>query len=82
MNVLHSERWNSQKHCLADSVAKSLAHGEKENARRLVVLAFEEYSHIPIPYWKRAWLSTLEPAIQMLEQHGIRLALTAKNGRA
>jgi hypothetical protein len=71
MNILQDERFERQKDCLADSIQKNLAAGEKENARRLVDSSFEEYRRIPNPYWRSRWLSTLDAPIQMLEQHGV-----------
>ena len=70
MNVLHDERFQRQKDCIADSVQKYLAAGEKDNARRVLALAFEEYHRIPSKYWRDLWLSTLEPGLEMLRQHG------------
>lgn len=71
MNILQDERFERQKDCLAESVQKYLAAGDKESARRLVTLSFEEYSRIPNQYFRFLWLSTLSVAIEMLRQHGI-----------
>jgi hypothetical protein len=72
MNVLHDERFQRQKDCLADSVQKYLAAGEKENARRALALTSEEYNRITSKYWRDLWLSTLEPGLEMLRQHEVR----------
>jgi hypothetical protein len=77
INILHYERFQRQKDCLGISVQKYLSAGQKENARQLIAFAYEEYSRIPYTYWRRLWLSTLEPAIAMLQKHGIRFSPTA-----
>jgi hypothetical protein len=76
MNILQDERFERQKDCLADSVQKYLAAGENENARRVVDTAAEDYRRIQNPYWRSRWLSTLDSAIQMLQQHGIHTKAT------
>src|SRR5438034_1616363 len=76
MNVLHHERFHRQKDCLADSVQKYLAAGEKEKARRVITVAAEEYGRITSKYWRELWLSTIAPAVEMLQQHGIRITST------
>ena len=80
MNVLHHERFHRQKDCLADSVQKYLAAGEKDNARRVLALASEEYHRIPSKYWRDLWLSTLEPGLEMLRQHGNPRPTPNRNG--
>src|SRR5947209_13362853 len=59
LDLLQDERFQRQKDCLSDSVLKYLAAGELENARRVVLNAFEEYRRIPTLYWRNLWLSTL-----------------------
>jgi hypothetical protein len=72
-NILHDERFQAQKDCLAESVQKYLARGENDLARRIVTITFEDYSQIGVKYWRNLWLSTLQSAIEMLEQRGIRV---------
>jgi hypothetical protein len=76
MNILQDERFQRQKDCLAESVQKYLASGEKECAKRLVSLSFEEYSRIPNEYWRLQWISTLSIAIEMLRQNGVSFKAT------
>ena len=75
MNVLQDERFERQKDCAADSVQKWLAAGNIEAARKLVMLSYEEYRRIPTEYWRTRWLSTLEPAVDLLRQCGVNLKL-------
>jgi hypothetical protein len=75
MNILNDEKFERQKDVLGDSVQKYLSFGDVENARRVVKLSFQEYSRIQHPYWKPLWLSTLEPAIEMLCNRGVNLRL-------
>jgi hypothetical protein len=73
MNIVRDERFQSQRDILAESVQKYLARGEHEVARRIVVLAQEEYRQISVPYWRELWLSALQPAIEMFKARGIRI---------
>src|SRR5438132_754636 len=75
MNILQAERFERQKDCAADSVQKWLAAGNIEAARKLVMLSYEEYRRIPTEYWRTRWLSTLEPAVDLLRQRGVNLNL-------
>jgi len=75
MNVLQDERFERQKDCLAESTSKYLAGGDVDGARRLVTLSYEEYSRIPNQYWRARWLSTVEPAIDLLRQRGVNINL-------
>jgi hypothetical protein len=82
MNIWRHERFERQKGVLGDSVTKYLAAGDKESARRLVVLAHEEYSKIHNEYWRALWLSTLNTSVEMLRQHGIECKLPANGAGA
>jgi len=75
MNILQAERFERQKDCAADSVQKWLAAGNIEAARKVVMLSYEEYRRIPTEYWRTRWLSTLEPAVDLLRQCGVNLKL-------
>ncbi len=75
MNILNDERFERQKDVLGESVQKYLTAGDVESARRVVTLSFQEYSRIQHAYWKPRWLSTLEPAIEMLCNRGVNLKL-------
>jgi hypothetical protein len=72
LNILQAERFERQKDCLAVSVEKELAAGNRESARRLVIFSFEDYCAINNPYWKTMWLSTLSVPLETLRQHGLR----------
>ena len=73
MNILQDDRFELQKDCLGNSVKKYLTAGDKESARRLVALSFEDYCRIPNEYWRMRWLSTLNTPIEMLRQQGVKL---------
>ena len=73
LNTLQYERLQRQRDIVAESVQKYLARGEHELARRTVSLAYEDYRSIAVEYWRDLWLATLEPAVEMFKQHGIRI---------
>src|SRR5437660_156797 len=75
MNILNDERFERQKDIIGVSVQKYLAAGNIEAARKLVMLSYEEYRRIPTEYWRTRWLSTLEPAVDLLRQRGVNLNL-------
>jgi len=75
MNILQDENFERQKDSLGTSVEKYLAAGNADAARRLVVQANEDYQNITNEYWRTKWLSTIEPAIEILSAKGIDLRL-------
>jgi hypothetical protein len=79
MNILQDENFERQKDCLGTSVQKYLAAGNTDSARRLVLQANEEYQNIANEYWRTKWLSTIEPAVEILGTKGIDLRLQKRS---
>lgn len=75
MNILQDENFERQKDCLGTSVQKYLRAGNTDAARRLVLQANEDYQNIANEYWRTKWLSTIEPAVEMLSAKGVDLKL-------
>jgi hypothetical protein len=73
MAILMHECFKCQKDCLADSVSKYLARGDKEGARRVVKLSLEEYQRISHEYFRDLWMSTLHTPLEMLRQRGVEI---------
>ena len=71
--LLQEDELQHREECTAVSVQKYLAAGQPEHARRLVEISLEEYSQISVEYWRMRSLSTLTPAIEILQAHGINL---------
>jgi hypothetical protein len=70
-NLLQEDEFQQRQDCIAISVEKYCAAGEPGHARRLVEISLEEYSQIPNEYWRMRSLSTLTPAIEILQARGI-----------
>jgi len=79
MNILQDENFERQKDCLSVSVQKFLAAGNTDAARRLVLQANEDYQNIANEYWRTKWLSTIEPAVEILGAKGIDLRLQKRS---
>jgi len=71
MEILQDERLEEQRDCITVSVEKYITRGNRDAARRLVTISSEHYLRIPIDYWRKRWLASLNPAIDILAKHGI-----------